>query len=58
VRPVLASLKQEHTASADDYFAVVDMQVEHLADVERFRPVIDQRDIGDREGGLQGGVFE
>ena len=51
-------LSRNIAAPADDHLAMVDKQVEHLADVERFGPVIDQRDIGDCEGGLQRGVFE
>ena len=53
MRPVLAAFEQEHTAPAYDDFAMVDKQIEHLADIERFGPVVDKRYVGDCEGGLQ-----
>ncbi len=56
VGPVLASFQQEPASSADDYFAMLNEAIEHLPDIECFRPVIDQRDTGDGKSGLQKSV--
>ena len=53
VRPVSASPQQESASSADDYFAMVDKATQKLLNIQRLRPIINQRHIRYRKGSLE-----
>ena len=51
--PIAALFQEELAAASNDHFAVVDKRMEHLLDIERFRPVIHQCDIDNAVGCLK-----